>query len=159
MLFLLRKEQRRPVSLSCLLGIVANNPEERGVGSGKRGGRGFSAQLWENKGSVSGPLGLGAAFTCCWMVGGWWGGVEEHGDGGGVGHFHTHGSHINTHSPHIHTHRIHMFTDTHRVHIFTHTFHTQTQTHTHTHSHIHAFQSQIDLGSRRSPTLLQGQPL
>ena len=74
-------------------------------------------------------------------------------------HFHTHGSHINTHSPHIHTHRIHMFTDTHRVHIFTHTFHTQTQTHTHTHSHIHAFQSQIDLGSRGSPTLLQGQPL
>ena len=71
--------------MSCLLGIVANNPEERGVGSGKRGGRGFSAQLWENKGSVSGPLGLGAAFTCCWMVGGWWGGVEEHGDGGGVG--------------------------------------------------------------------------
>lgn len=70
MLFLLRKEQRRPVSLSCLLGIVANNPEERGVGSGKRGGRGFSAQLWENKGSVSGPLGLGAAFT---SAAGWWG--------------------------------------------------------------------------------------
>ena len=60
------------MSLSCLLGLVANNPAERGVGAGKKGGRrGFSGQLRENKGSVSGPLGLGAALTCCWMVGGW----------------------------------------------------------------------------------------
>ena len=68
----------------CFLGIVATNPAKRGVGK-RGGGRGVSGQLWENKGSVSSPLGLGAALKCCRMVGVGWGGVEEHGDDGEVG--------------------------------------------------------------------------
>lgn len=56
------------------------------MGVGKRGGRrGVSGQLWENKGSVSSPLGLGLHSSAAGWRGVGWGGVEEHGDDGEVG--------------------------------------------------------------------------
>ena len=87
MLLSLRTEQRRPVSLISLFPgncSYSSSRESSGSGRERRRERCLRA-LWENKGSVSSPLGLGAALKCCRMAGVGWGGVEEHRDDGEVG--------------------------------------------------------------------------